>query len=269
MLRGKYQAREGPGSRLGLLGNNEFPRLVVRLSGSVETSAFSLYADVLWYVYGYSIRYPPLYFYFHRSFLPGVVFCCSCCCCYCFSYFWGESPDQLSAIGRSSLNKSNHKPIILLSYQENYSWVPIQPHTLAVWEIPRSRYTHVMGRRPMSAVVFACYFEGLRSGWELVIHSAQCGFDNQSAGVARRLFFLLRHLSKFPSFKNENPSCRFWDMALGIFAVAFEKRSLPPYTRVRWRGMVRCGRVTVPRSRNFSDCLAESLTGYWEEFYLC
>ena len=30
-------------------------------------------------------------------------------------------------------------------------------------------------------------------------------------------------------------------MALGIFAVAFEKRSLPPYTRVRWRGMVRCG----------------------------
>ena len=30
-------------------------------------------------------------------------------------------------------------------------------------------------------------------------------------------------------------------MALGIFAVAFEKRSLPPYTRVRWRGMVRGG----------------------------
>ena len=30
-------------------------------------------------------------------------------------------------------------------------------------------------------------------------------------------------------------------MALGIFAVAFEKRSLPPYTWVRWRGMVRCG----------------------------
>ena len=40
---------------------------------------------------------------------------------------------------------------------------------------------------------------------------------------------------------NENPSCRFWDMALGIFAAAFEKRSLPLYTRVRWRGMVRCG----------------------------
>ena len=92
-----------------------------------------------------------------------------------------------------------------------------------------------------SAEVFACYFEGLRSGWELIIHLAQCGLDNQSAGVARQLFFLLRHLSKFPSFKNENPSCRFWDMALGLVAVAFEKRSLPPYTRVRWRGMVRCG----------------------------
>ena len=30
-------------------------------------------------------------------------------------------------------------------------------------------------------------------------------------------------------------------MALEIFAAAFEKRSLPPYPRVRWRGMVRCG----------------------------
>ena len=65
-----------------------------------------------------------------------------------------------------------------------------------------------------------------------------------SAGVARRPFFLLRHLSKFLSFKNENPSCHFWDMALGIFAVAFEKRSLPPYTRdseyagVVWSGVV-------------------------------
>ena len=26
-------------------------------------------------------------------------------------------------------------------------------------------------------------------------------------------------------------------MALGIFTPAFEKRSFPPYTRVRWRGM--------------------------------
>ena len=30
-------------------------------------------------------------------------------------------------------------------------------------------------------------------------------------------------------------------MALGIFAIVLENRSLPPYTRVRWRGMVRCG----------------------------
>ena len=30
-------------------------------------------------------------------------------------------------------------------------------------------------------------------------------------------------------------------MTLEIFAAAVEKRSLPPYTRVRWRGMVRCG----------------------------
>ena len=30
-------------------------------------------------------------------------------------------------------------------------------------------------------------------------------------------------------------------MGVGILAVAFENRSLPPYTRVRWRGMVRCG----------------------------
>ena len=29
-------------------------------------------------------------------------------------------------------------------------------------------------------------------------------------------------------------------MALGIFAAAFEKKSFPPYTRVRWRGMVKC-----------------------------
>ena len=33
-----------------------------------------------------------------------------------------------------------------------------------VWEIPRSRYTHVTGRRRMSAVVFACSFEELRLG---------------------------------------------------------------------------------------------------------
>ena len=34
----------------------------------------------------------------------------------------------------------------------------------SVWEIPRSRYTHVTGRRRMSAVVFACRFEELRLG---------------------------------------------------------------------------------------------------------
>ena len=33
-----------------------------------------------------------------------------------------------------------------------------------VWEIPRSRFTHVTGRQPMSAVVFACYFECLLNG---------------------------------------------------------------------------------------------------------
>ena len=42
---------------------------------------------------------------------------------------------------------------------------------------------------------------------------------------------------------------RFWDMALGIFAVAFEKRSLPPYTRVRWTwfGQVWCIFATKAR----------------------
>ena len=34
-------------------------------------------------------------------------------------------------------------------------------------------------------------------------------------------------------------------MALGIFAAAFEKRSLPPYTRVRWPGMIRCGALAT------------------------
>ena len=39
--------------------------------------------------------------------------------------------------------------------------------------------------------------------FDLVRHLAQCGLDNQRAGVARRIFFLLRHLSKFPSFKKK------------------------------------------------------------------
>ena len=34
-------------------------------------------------------------------------------------------------------------------------------------------------------------------------------------------------------------------MALGIFTAAFEKRSFPPYTRVRWRGMVKCGALAT------------------------
>ena len=38
-------------------------------------------------------------------------------------------------------------------------------------------------------------------------------------------------------------------MALGIFAAAFDKISLPPYTRVRWRGMVRCGALAT-KARN-------------------
>ena len=69
------------------------------------------------------------------------------------------------------------------------------------------------------------------------------GLDNQSAGVARWILFLMRHLSKFPLFKNENPPCRFWDMALGIFCCCIWKENLPLYTRIRWRhsGMGRCG----------------------------
>ena len=39
-----------------------------------------------------------------------------------------------------------------------------KPYYYTVWEIPRSRYTQVTGRRRMSAVVFACRFEELRLG---------------------------------------------------------------------------------------------------------
>ena len=42
--------------------------------------------------------------------------------------------------------------------------------SLSVWEIPRSRYTHVTGRRRMSAVVFACRFWGT-SKWVRVGHT--------------------------------------------------------------------------------------------------
>ena len=110
------------------------------------------------------------------------------------------------------------------------------------------------------------FLHAVLRNFDLVIHLAQCGLDNQSAGVARRIFFLLRHLSKFPLFKKENPSCRFWDMALGSFAAAFWKRSLPPYTRVRWRGMVRCGALAT-KARNsmvvetsFADALVRERT---------
>ena len=41
-------------------------------------------------------------------------------------------------------------------------------------------------------------------------------------------------------------------MALGIFAAAFEKRSLPRYTRVRWRGMVRCGALATKAENPWS-----------------
>ena len=81
-------------------------------------------------------------------------------------------------------------------------------------------------------------------GLELVIHLAQCGLDNRNAGVARRMFFLLRHLSKLASFKNENPSCRFWDMASA--PMAYDRTACACIDVVG-------GRVTVPRSRNFSD----------------
>ena len=42
-------------------------------------------------------------------------------------------------------------------------------------------------------------------------------------------------------------------MTLGIFATAFEKRSLPPYTKVRWRGMIRCGALESKRKKEWSS----------------
>ena len=55
-------------------------------------------------------------------------------------------------------------------------------------------------------------------------------------------------------------------MALGSFAAAFEKINLPPYTRVRWRGMVRCGAFAT-KARNsmvvetsFADALVREYT---------
>ena len=145
--------------------------------------------------------------------------------------FFSKSSEELTPLGKTT-NFCNS--ITCLSWLCNPS---------PVWEIPRSGYTHVTRRRRMCAVVFACSFEGLNHTF-----GSMRAWQPQSAGVARWIFFLLRHLSKFPSFKKENPSCPFWDMALGIFAAAFEKRSLPSYTRVRWRGMVRCGAL-APKAR--------------------
>ena len=60
-------------------------------------------------------------------------------------------------------------------------------------------------------------------------------------------------------------------MALGSFAAAFEKRSLPPYTRVRWRGMVRFGAFAT-KARNsmvvetsFADALVRECTNRYDE----
>ena len=41
-------------------------------------------------------------------------------------------------------------------------------------------------------------------------------------------------------------------MVFGIFDAAFEKRSLPPYTRVRWRGMVRCGPLAAKARKSMA-----------------
>ena len=42
-------------------------------------------------------------------------------------------------------------------------------------------------------------------------------------------------------------------MALGIFAAAFEKRSFPPYTRVRWRGLVKCGALATKARKSIVE----------------
>ena len=58
---------------------------------------------------------------------------------------------------------------------------------------------------------FACHFEELWSGSVRVGHTfGSMRAWQPSAGAVRGTFFLLRHLSKFPSFQNENPSYRFW-----------------------------------------------------------
>ena len=121
-------------------------------------------------------------------------------------------------------------------------WVGARREQLTVWEIPRSRYTHVTGRQRMSALVFACCFEWLRSGSELVIHFAQCGLDNQSAGVVRRIFFLLRHLSKFPSFKKKKIHRVVFEIWPWEFSLLHLTREVclhtPEYAGAVWSGVV-------------------------------
>ena len=54
-------------------------------------------------------------------------------------------------------------PTLVLMYSWSYV-VRTNNCPWTVWEIPRSRYTHVTGRRRMSGVVFACRFEEVRLG---------------------------------------------------------------------------------------------------------
>ena len=72
----------------------------------------------------------------------------------------GSSPDlfKKSFRHRTSLWKIRQ---LCFFIQYDWSW---KRSSATVWEIPRSRYTHVTGRRRMSAVVFACRFEELRLG---------------------------------------------------------------------------------------------------------
>ena len=79
------------------------------------------------------------------------------------------------------------------------------------------------------------------STWARVGHTfgSMCGLVNQSAGVARRLFFLLRHLSKFPSFKNEihRVVSEIWPWASSMLHLKREVcLRIPEYA-----GVVRCG----------------------------
>ena len=39
---------------------------------------------------------------------------------------------------------------------------------------------------------------------------------------------------------------------MGIFPAAFEKRSLLPYTRIRWHGMVRCGALATKARKSMA-----------------